>query len=209
MGSRLRLGGLSNGGYFLPLAIEGLLPEGDGAIPTGYGQDVANEGPAKPPYGGVEAGEGVLLPVGLHLVRLLPDQHRVVLRAGRDGGVGEADRWRPGDVSHPVGVAVQRLFQHPPVLTLDEPPYLDHVVAAAGDKTLDRGRGESLGVGEGARWHRRSPGDGVAADVVRLELVHVPRVVVLESDDGDGAVRRGAGQREAELLGREGDPVYG
>ena len=88
-------------------------------------------------------------------------------------------------------------------------PQLDVVVAAAGDESAQRRArlARRLGAGQLARRQAGGPGHGVGAEAVRGEELVRERVVV-EGDDGDGAVRGRGGEVAAGLGRGPGEQVH-
>lgn len=86
-------------------------------------------------------------------------------------------------------------------------PDLEDVIAAAGDEApVARGAGARVATGDAAGGEGGPPGDRVDAEAVGGEH-DVVDGVVLELEDGDGAVRGGAGQEAARLVGGPGNDV--
>lgn len=91
--------------HLLPLSLEVLLPQANLVVSSTDGKNVSARAPANPPQDAVEL---ELLAGPLAWVRCVgcPDTDGLVLRGGRDIGLGE-DAGRPGDITDPVGVAFQ------------------------------------------------------------------------------------------------------
>lgn len=93
--------------YLFPLSLQVLLPQTDFVVPSAYGKYVSTGAPAHSPEDSVEF---KLLASPLAGVRCIgsPDANCLVLRCRSNVGFGK-DAGRPGDVTDPVGVALQGL----------------------------------------------------------------------------------------------------
>lgn len=126
----------------------------------------------------------------------------IYLGGGGDVGARETDIWGPCDVAYPVRVALERVLLDPALRIVPVRPNAHDVVASCAREALHparrRGRrsggrcGPSGHGGRASQWlderaGRRGgrPGDGVAANAVRVEDVRSPMTVVC----------RGPGQR--------------
>jgi hypothetical protein len=102
------------------------------------------------------------------------------LRCSRDVRTRQSDVGRPGDVAHPVSVALQHVLLHPSLRLFGEAPDFDDVVASSAGESF-QGRGAST---TGARCQqrasssRRRPRDGVASDSVCLKHVRTPLSII-------------------------------
>ena len=192
----------------LPLSLEILLPQGNLVVTTRNSQNVARQRPANSPNNVREllVAQKLLLPGTITL--LCPDDDSSILWGGRNVWLGQ-NRRRPGNITNPVLVALKLALDDIRVWFSVKFPNLDEVVAATTDKSLGL-----LALAGNVSLHKRARNSGwgprrrVNASGMCSKNNRRGLALVLELNNGNSAIGRGAKQKRAVLLGCPRDGIH-